>query len=792
MYDRYKDRLGLKDDHALTMAMRGVADEVRGEQIANDAVAKVGLPPIRSGDNQSGNLTQRRNDTIERLQPAGFSENVAKGAAANFEHESGFRTVGAVNPKDGRDGSDSINIGQWNGPRAAAFLQFAKSKGLSPADPDAGIAYMKAEIDGEIPRSISGLAPDFKARLEAARTPGEAATLLSREYFRPKASTEAISRAETALSYATPGTVYRGDLKAGYEQAAFDISNRSDLTREERASALAILNKTQTAVTSYQAAAVKSLRDQTQATLATAFVDPSSLKAGTLASFATRAEQLGEGELAVRYHLLASMEGIIKNGLSAAPQEQVKLLKEIAEGLPKQLLEGIQGGSSELVTKGNDLFAKLRKAQADGLDVSGLTKLATDAATAFAAAGKGEKAREVQQFVAAAVTSGQALKLPPIEQERVLRDLERTTSEGAGTEQQLELYHLLKQGFDHQNGEFQKDALATGSKLFGLPLPPLSLDDQNALAQRGGIARRINAARPGADAIPLTQPEVQAFRDMLAKGTPETNVKLFRELGSLPEDMQVGVAAALAGKGKADPLSQMYAAALAKFSSRDPQGQQAAAEILGGAEILKNAGDSRAMNAPSHAAFQETLRQKLGGALDLFGQTPLPSVITEAIRAIYAYRASGSGMQHDKFWDVDLLSRAIDAVTGGTIIIGARPSSPRAPERRSTMWTRPCRRCVTATCQTACAPPRATRSQPTGAPLRAPLQRRRWRLCRETTGPARRHGAAGSRGPAHRTGPGCSYLDPLLDRRAAAAPEPLDAAAARRRAPTSPTEGLAP
>jgi len=114
-----------------------------------------------------------------------YGEKVSAGITAGFLRESQFST-GARNKGDGRDGSDSINIGQWNAARAQAFLQFSKSKGLDPNDMQTGLLYARAEIDGEIPRSISGLPADFKARLQNAKSEAEAADIMTRQYFRPK------------------------------------------------------------------------------------------------------------------------------------------------------------------------------------------------------------------------------------------------------------------------------------------------------------------------------------------------------------------------------------------------------------------------------------------------------------------------------------------------------------------------------------------------------------------------------------------------------------------------------
>lgn len=114
----------------------------------------------------------------------GYSEKVSAGITAGFLRESQF-FPGARNPKDGRDGSDSVNIGQWNAARAIALAKFARDNGLDPNAVETGLKYAKAEIDGVIPYSVSGLKPEFKERLKNAKSEQEAADIMTRGYFRP-------------------------------------------------------------------------------------------------------------------------------------------------------------------------------------------------------------------------------------------------------------------------------------------------------------------------------------------------------------------------------------------------------------------------------------------------------------------------------------------------------------------------------------------------------------------------------------------------------------------------------
>lgn len=75
--------------------------------------------------------------------------------------------VSARNPGDGRDGSDSIGMFQWNSTRAQALKDYAAKTGRAWNDPKVQAEFAFSELDG----------PEAKAggRLRAAKTPEEAA-----------------------------------------------------------------------------------------------------------------------------------------------------------------------------------------------------------------------------------------------------------------------------------------------------------------------------------------------------------------------------------------------------------------------------------------------------------------------------------------------------------------------------------------------------------------------------------------------------------------------------------------
>jgi hypothetical protein len=208
-FEKHKDRLDAKDRLALEPSIKTLRTNEEGKNLA--AMAGGGGPSSETA--KAGVKT-----SMDHWTAAGYSAPVAAGITAGFLRESQFSGK-AVNPKDGRDGSDSINIGQWNSARATAFRNFAAQNGLDPDDVKTGLAYAKAEIDGVIPYSISGLSPDFKAKLQAAKSEKEAADIMTRGYFRPKhtegESAIRQSSASTILAQYKPADPLATQVNAG-------------------------------------------------------------------------------------------------------------------------------------------------------------------------------------------------------------------------------------------------------------------------------------------------------------------------------------------------------------------------------------------------------------------------------------------------------------------------------------------------------------------------------------------------------------------------------------------------
>jgi hypothetical protein len=108
----------------------------------------------------------------------GLEPHQAAGIVGNLQGESGQNlNPAAINKGDGRDGSDSIGIAQWNGPRAEALKAYAVSKGTDWTDLNTQLEFLHSELKGPEAKAYEGLT--------AAKTPEEAGQAML-AYERPK------------------------------------------------------------------------------------------------------------------------------------------------------------------------------------------------------------------------------------------------------------------------------------------------------------------------------------------------------------------------------------------------------------------------------------------------------------------------------------------------------------------------------------------------------------------------------------------------------------------------------
>ncbi|RWL14889.1 MAG: hypothetical protein EOR57_31580 [Mesorhizobium sp.] len=93
------------------------------------------------------NVSERSSTAMGFFQSRGWSKAQAAGIVGNLLAESKLNT-GARNPGDGRDGSDSIGVGQWNSDRAARLKSFAAQNHVDWRDFGIQLAFVDHELRG--------------------------------------------------------------------------------------------------------------------------------------------------------------------------------------------------------------------------------------------------------------------------------------------------------------------------------------------------------------------------------------------------------------------------------------------------------------------------------------------------------------------------------------------------------------------------------------------------------------------------------------------------------------------
>jgi len=91
-------------------------------------------------------VSDRSGIAMGYLQSRGWTKEQAAGIVGNLLAESSLNTS-ARNSGDGRDGSDSIGVGQWNSTRARALMKFAGNRGKDWRDFETQLAFVDWELN---------------------------------------------------------------------------------------------------------------------------------------------------------------------------------------------------------------------------------------------------------------------------------------------------------------------------------------------------------------------------------------------------------------------------------------------------------------------------------------------------------------------------------------------------------------------------------------------------------------------------------------------------------------------
>ncbi|MDX0180843.1 hypothetical protein GOC16_08255 [Sinorhizobium meliloti] len=166
-------------------------------EIERDPSIITGKLPARVAD--------RASVAMARLQSKGWTKEQAAGIVGNLLGESTLNTH-AVNPGDGADGSDSIGLAQWNGPRARALKQFAADQGKDWRDLELQLDFIDHEI-----RSSPSERKAFEALMNAKDVTSAAEAFIM--YERPQGSDKGVRNAHN----------YKGRVQYAHQAAGETI-----------------------------------------------------------------------------------------------------------------------------------------------------------------------------------------------------------------------------------------------------------------------------------------------------------------------------------------------------------------------------------------------------------------------------------------------------------------------------------------------------------------------------------------------------------------------------------------
>ena len=125
------------------------------------------------------NIGERSKEAFGFFQSQKWSPAQAAGIVGNLIQESKLSS-GARNPGDGRDGTDSIGVSQWNSTRAEALKTFAAANKSDWRDFRTQLAFVQYELETSEATAAK--------KLREAQTPREAAAAFAEYFLRPAGS----------------------------------------------------------------------------------------------------------------------------------------------------------------------------------------------------------------------------------------------------------------------------------------------------------------------------------------------------------------------------------------------------------------------------------------------------------------------------------------------------------------------------------------------------------------------------------------------------------------------------
>lgn len=639
LYDRVKGKLDEKDNVRLAAALKSTAIDVE----ADDVITRY-MP------------NERRQESRRFWEAKGYSPEAASALAGHEGAESGGNPK-AVNPRDGRDGSDSIGIFQWNSDRSKALLKFAKDQGLDPYERRTQLEFAAHEL--ETTEAEAG------RKLKGAKSL-EDANKAAFGYLRPAKQTGRMDLTQAAFA----GGV--GVDKANTQEIIRTVLADPGISHEVKTAAITKLQKESSALEARRSAGIKAATDMLEATMQAAALPNSNYVKGTIGRIAEMFAQNGDRSMATTASIIAGFEDVLVNFAQSpknAQEETVRtVLAALAPGKAGSFLGAINTASNKDRADANkqvgEEFAGLKTAAANGVRMETQVQKATGAIDLAIRGNDFAKAREIGDWFNAQVAAQAAGQAPAPQLAAAIGEMKTKIEQGEQGNAAIVQLDTLNRIQREQAAAFAKDALAAGSTVYSRDLGPLP--PATDFAARVAYAEQVSQRQGGMAVLPFTEPEIVQMRTRLENSTPEEQAKTMQALAQLPATHIPGIAAALAGKGEGDRLSRSYAAALAFYGENNPASREVANQILQGARIIKDGGDGARKPAVTSDGWQAALQDRIG---NLFRDADprMLGTVADAVASVYVFQMNRAGRQGEKT-DGDILDAAIKAVVGEPVV----------------------------------------------------------------------------------------------------------------------------
>lgn len=660
-FDKYKDKMDAKDLLRMDAQVTSARDQIKTDAVVDKYAPSEGKSEIYQS-------------FIER----GYTPDQAAAATGFLSGESATFDPNAVNPRDGRDKSDSIGITQWNSTRAKQLKEFAAKEGKPHTDRATQIKFLHEELGGT--EAAAGKALKGAKNIEEAIS---AMTGFVRPGTDPK--TGKIYGYDERLRMAksirlNEDTVVKGRDKAADQAQAIEAD--PNIQEHIKKSAISKVMQTSRLEEMRRVSMLKAAQDNSEATSFDA-------QSGTISAteYSTRMNKSAElaasgGDVAAfkSYTYLASKGDLMTNFAKQPLDKQKEMIASMQTGVAAKMAAGTIAVDKEQRTQeimGADAqLDVLKKGAKDGLDPSALEGVTKSALEVYLRHNQTQKAIEARDIFRAYAGAKALTGQPRLQAEEALRLMEDQINKQGADPHGIRVLEFMKQMNTQAETEFKKDPMAATIKIAKAQgrVADTVVDFSKLDTLPAQLATRMNLSENGklwsGRPVPIfTVPEMDQLSTTFDGGSLAVKQTLTKTLAvnmlsgdSKANDHFMKLATDLTAKGAA---GQGMTGAMLFYSKQTPEDTQIANRIIKGNDLLVKGGDAGKDAAPQDNIWRYEINERLGNVM-VGKDGDFQAVVRQSIKALYAEQQGTFGGAGQPTDTTKLVKAIEDAV--GTIV----------------------------------------------------------------------------------------------------------------------------